>query len=50
VDLLPTEYIEELALLQDEVPGVSFDEIQHEVEVNLGGSLMTLLPSLRGSL
>lgn len=42
VDLLPTEYIEELALLQDEVPGVSFEEIQHEVEVNLGGPLMTL--------
>jgi predicted unusual protein kinase regulating ubiquinone biosynthesis (AarF/ABC1/UbiB family) len=32
VDLLPDEYIEELALLQDEVPSVSFELIQRMVE------------------
>lgn len=42
VDLLPTEYIEELALLQDEVPGVSFEQIREVVEQDLGGSLTTL--------
>lgn len=36
VDLLPTEYIEELALLQDEVPPVPFPEIKAIVEAELG--------------
>jgi predicted unusual protein kinase regulating ubiquinone biosynthesis (AarF/ABC1/UbiB family) len=35
VDLLPAEYIEELALLQDEVPGVPFDQIVGVVEGEL---------------
>jgi predicted unusual protein kinase regulating ubiquinone biosynthesis (AarF/ABC1/UbiB family) len=39
VDLLPPEYIEELALLQDEVPGVSFDEIRRVVEEGLGAPI-----------
>lgn len=39
VDLLPTEYIEELALLQDEVPALPFSEIQPILEADLGGSL-----------
>lgn len=39
VDLLPTEYIEELALLQDEVPGVPFPAIRAVVEESLGGPL-----------
>lgn len=39
VDLLPTEYIEELSLLQDEVPGVPFPEIQSVLEESLGGPL-----------
>ncbi len=42
VDLLPTEYIEELALLQDEVPGVPFVEIQPVVEESLGDALDVL--------
>jgi predicted unusual protein kinase regulating ubiquinone biosynthesis (AarF/ABC1/UbiB family) len=32
VDVLPEEYIEELALLQDEVPAVPFDEVRQVVE------------------
>lgn len=36
VDLLPPEFIEELTLLQDEVPGVSFDEIRQVVEQEFG--------------
>ena len=39
VDLLPPEYIEELALLQDEVPGVAFDEIRRVVEEDLGAPI-----------
>lgn len=39
VDLLPSEYIEELALLQDEVPGVSFELIRRTVETELGAPL-----------
>lgn len=39
VDLLPAEYIEELSLLQDEVPGVPFPEIRAVVESELGGPL-----------
>ena len=39
VDLLPAEYIEELALLQDEVPGVPFEDIKIEVERELNGPL-----------
>jgi predicted unusual protein kinase regulating ubiquinone biosynthesis (AarF/ABC1/UbiB family) len=42
VDLLPPEYIEELALLQDEVPGVSFDEIRRVVEEELGAPIDSL--------
>src|SRR5579862_3864213 len=34
VDLLPPEYIEELSLLQDEVPGVSFDQIRIAAEAS----------------
>jgi len=41
VDLLPPEYIEELALLQDEVPGVPFEDIKVEVERELNGPLAT---------
>jgi predicted unusual protein kinase regulating ubiquinone biosynthesis (AarF/ABC1/UbiB family) len=36
VDLLPSEYIEELALLQDEVPGVPFAEIERTILQELG--------------
>ncbi|HZU13135.1 MAG TPA: AarF/ABC1/UbiB kinase family protein [Chloroflexota bacterium] len=36
VDLLPAEYIEELALLQDEVPAVPFSEIRPILEADLG--------------
>ena len=39
VDLLPAEYIEELALLQDEVPGVPFLQIKDVVEDELGERL-----------
>lgn len=39
VDLLPPEYIEELSLLQDEVPGVAFAEIRSAAEFELGGPL-----------
>lgn len=39
VDLLPTEYIEELSLLQDEVPGVPFADIRAVVEESLGAPL-----------
>jgi predicted unusual protein kinase regulating ubiquinone biosynthesis (AarF/ABC1/UbiB family) len=39
VDLLPPEYIEELALLQDEVPGVPFAAIRQVAESELGGPL-----------
>lgn len=42
VDLLPSEYIEELALLQDEVPGVPFDAIRAVVERELGAPLDAL--------
>lgn len=36
VDLLPDEYIEELALLQDEVPPVAFDDIRQVIEASFG--------------
>jgi predicted unusual protein kinase regulating ubiquinone biosynthesis (AarF/ABC1/UbiB family) len=39
VDLLPPEYIEELSLLQDEVPSVPFPEIRAVAEMQLGGPL-----------
>ncbi len=39
VDLLPPEYIEELSLLQDEVPSVPFSEIRLAAEKELGGPL-----------
>jgi predicted unusual protein kinase regulating ubiquinone biosynthesis (AarF/ABC1/UbiB family) len=39
VDLLPPEYIEELSLLQDEVPAVPFIEIKPAAEQSLGGPL-----------
>jgi predicted unusual protein kinase regulating ubiquinone biosynthesis (AarF/ABC1/UbiB family) len=42
VDLLPPEYIEELSLLQDEVPGVSFEEIREVAEASLGGPLSSM--------
>jgi len=42
VDLLPPEYIEELALLQDEVPGVPFDAIRQVIESDLHGPLAGL--------
>lgn len=45
VDLLPSEYIEELALLQDEVPGVPFAQIRAVVERELGGALEELFLS-----
>jgi predicted unusual protein kinase regulating ubiquinone biosynthesis (AarF/ABC1/UbiB family) len=34
VDLLPDEYIEELSLLQDEVPAVPFEQVQAVVEAS----------------
>lgn len=46
VDLLPSEYIEELALLQDEVPAVPFDEIRPIIETELGGSVSALFAFL----
>ncbi len=46
VDLLPAEYIEELALLQDEVPPVPFDQIQPIIETELGGSTSQLFAFL----
>ncbi|MCL4509161.1 MAG: AarF/ABC1/UbiB kinase family protein [Chloroflexi bacterium] len=39
VDLLPPEYIEELAKLQDEVPSLPFEEIRKVAETELGGPL-----------
>src|SRR5579859_2765444 len=39
VDFLPPEYIEELSLLQDEVPRVVFDEIRIAIESELGGTI-----------
>jgi predicted unusual protein kinase regulating ubiquinone biosynthesis (AarF/ABC1/UbiB family) len=39
VDILPPEYIEELSLLQDEVPGVEFSDIRATAETELGGPL-----------
>lgn len=42
VDLLPPEYIEELALLQDEVPSVPFAEIRPVIERELGAPLEQL--------
>jgi predicted unusual protein kinase regulating ubiquinone biosynthesis (AarF/ABC1/UbiB family) len=46
VDLLPTEYIEELALLQDEVPAVPFEDIRSVLEHDLGGPLESFYQSL----
>jgi predicted unusual protein kinase regulating ubiquinone biosynthesis (AarF/ABC1/UbiB family) len=37
VDLLPSEYIEELSLLQDEVPAQPFEVIRPVIERELGG-------------
>ena len=45
VDLLPIEYIEELALLQDEVPGVPFRDIRATVQEELGTQLEELFSS-----
>ena len=42
VDLFPEEYIEELALLQDEVPSVNFDLIREAIESSFGRSLNEL--------
>ncbi len=41
VDLLPPEYIEELAKLQDEVPPIPFAEIRTVAEREFGGPLST---------
>ncbi|MGH2448455.1 MAG: ABC1 kinase family protein [Chloroflexota bacterium] len=46
VDLLPTEYIEELALLQDEVPGVPFDQIRQVIEQDLQAPLDRLFATV----
>lgn len=42
VDLLPSEYIEELALLQDEVPGVPFAGIRAVIEAEFGAPLESI--------
>ncbi|GAC1469343.1 MAG: AarF/ABC1/UbiB kinase family protein [Chloroflexota bacterium] len=42
VDLLPPEYIEELALLQDEVPPVPYHDIREKLEHELGGPVHAL--------
>ncbi len=49
VDLLPTEYIEELALLQDEVPGVPFADVKRVVESELNAPLSSLFSSFDNS-
>jgi predicted unusual protein kinase regulating ubiquinone biosynthesis (AarF/ABC1/UbiB family) len=36
VDLLPEEYTEELALLQDQVPPAPFSEIRNRIQIDLG--------------
>ena len=45
VDLLPPDHLEELSLLQDEVPGVTFEEIRMAAETSLGGPLSRLFSS-----
>lgn len=44
VDLLPSEYIEELSLLQDEVPGVPVTDIVQAIEIDLGAPIASLFP------
>ncbi|HEV7213537.1 MAG TPA: AarF/ABC1/UbiB kinase family protein [Chloroflexota bacterium] len=46
VDLLPPEYIEELAKLQDEVPPIPFAQIRAVAERELGGPLDTWYTSV----
>jgi len=46
VDLLPTEYIEELSLLQDEVPGVPFSDVREIVEAELGRPIESIFRRL----
>lgn len=46
VDLLPSEFIEELALLQDEVPPVPFDLMRPIIEGELGGMIPELFAFL----
>ncbi len=41
-DLLPSEFIEELAVLQDRAPAVPFPEIEAQIEHTLGAPVSTL--------
>ncbi len=44
-DLLPTAYIDELELLHDDLPPMSFDMVRSTVEQALGSPLTALFPS-----
>ncbi len=39
IDVLPREYISELALLQDQVPPVNYTQIKEVIELELGGKV-----------
>jgi ubiquinone biosynthesis protein len=45
-DLFPSEYIDELTKLQDQVPPVAFDEIRQLIETELGEPLEQLFSSI----
>ncbi len=44
-DILPTAWIDELKKLQDEVPPLPFEDIQHAVETSLGAPLTEIYDS-----
>lgn len=46
IDVLPVEYITELALLQDQVPPVSSVQIKEVIELELGGKVEDIFASL----
>ena len=45
-DLLSTDVIEELGKLQDEVPGISFGDVQKQIETQLGCALAEAFDSI----